>query len=386
MTMTASELQSYVDSGRVPSTSGTSQISTSITIDGSRRVIFEANSFVWTGSASRSLFEYDAAVVNSKPVMFRDVEATSEIEGSSIFRTVDDYAQPHFLVFESCSFSATGAYCIDLNRLGYTITPAFRNMVTSGSGALRLRAATDGVDPGHATSQLVIDGWTHTGSNRVGPSWNLFGASGLVMDACIDNGNMELNAALVSGGWTGPLAILINSPRTPNVIRNLVIDWDDINDDNALGCYIGEIRTDNGAGTGQHEYVELFNPTLTHQAIDAAVKPWRIMGSDTNTAHSLVARIVCAESPSVSHFLIGGRGALWIDKPFYKPGEESTGYALKTLVDGIFVGGSAFQDVIETSTTKLPSNDSSSATTYSGSANETNYSVAPQQHEELLEG
>lgn len=380
--MTAAELQAYVDAGLVPSTSGTSEISTPITLDGSQRVLFEPNSFVWTGSGSRSLFEYDAAGATSMPIVFYGVKVVSEVDGSSIFSLVDNSAQPNNMIWDTCEFQATGAYCLDYNNVGYIVVPVFRNLVTSGSGALRMRAS-GGSDFWHSTSQMVVDGWTHTGSNRVGPAFNFRGTSGLKMINVTDKGAMDLNATMAAAGWEGPLTLFIQHPRTPGEITNLQVEWTDVNDDDAPNCYIGEIRTDSSTGPGQHEYIEIINGTLTHAAIDAAVEPWRIMGGDS-TNHGLVVNFSRCESPATSNFLVGGKASLWIDRPWYKPGEESTADALETYVTGIFPD--CFKDKIETSTTKLPTSDSSTATTYIGSQNETDYTAEPAQYETILEG
>lgn len=384
MTMSSSELQSYVTAGYVPHTSGVSEIDTPITFNGSVQVKFEPNRFVWTGSSSRSIFEYDFIGSGTSQAMFFDsVEVVSEIDGSPIFRTVDSGATPHNLCFDNCEFTVLGAYAIDLNECGYTVVPIFRNMRTNGSGALRMRGST-GADYWWATSQCIIHGWTHTGSNRVGPAWNLRGPAGLEMKACVDQGAMGLHADLVTAGWEGPLTLQIQSPRSPIKIINLFVDWDDTNDDDAPNCFIGEIRTNNPDGTGQHEIAELWNPTLVHDAIDASVKPWMFMGSNNSAHHSLIIDLVNAESPDLSKLLLGGRMALRVTRPWYKPGESSTGDTLETEVNSIFPD--AFQDRIETSTTKMPSPDETAATTYSGSSYETAYVAETQQYDELLEG
>lgn len=382
MTMTATELQAYVDAGRVPSTSGTSSISTTIQLDGSRRVIFEANSFTWTGSGSRSLFEYDSTGVGAPyPVIFDSVVASSEVSGSSIFRNTGG-TQINNFTCDNIDFTATGAYCIDINNVAYSVVPVFRNCRTSGSGALRLRAS-GGVDYWHATSQMSIKGWTHTGADRVGPAWNFRGTSGLIMQNCVDKGAMGLIASM-NNSWEGPLTILIQSPRTPATIVNLTTEWDDVNDDDAVNCYIGELRTDNSTGVGQQEYVDLINATLTHSAVDASVKAWRIMGSDVSNHHCLVVNLLHCESPSASNILMGGRCSVWVTAPWYKPGESATGDTLQTAVEAIYPD--SFQDRIELADGKLPSADETAAVTYSGSSNETNYAAEPDQYEVLLEG
>lgn len=383
MTMTATELQSYVDAGLVPSTSGTSEISTPIELNGSRRVIFEPNSFSWTGSGSRSLFEYDkTGIVNPYPIIFDGVIASSEVSGSSIFRSVVADQSINNFCCDNIDFSAVGAYCIDLNDLNYSIVPVFRNCRTSGSGALRLRGS-GGAEYWHATSQMTIKGWTHTGYDRVGPAWNFRGTSGLIMQNCVDKGSMGLISSM-NNSWEGPLTILIQTPRTPAQIINLKTEWDDVNDDDAVNCYIGELRTDNSDGTGQQEYVDLVNATLSHAAVDASVAEWRIMGSDVTNHHCIVVNLVHCESPSTSNVLIGGRCSVWVSAPWYKPGESATGDSLQTVVEAIYPD--AFQDRIELADGKLPSADETAATTYSGSSNEANYVTEPDQYEVLLEG
>lgn len=382
MTMTATELQAYVDAGRVPSTSGTSTISTAITLDGSSRVIFEPNSFAWTGSSSNSLFEYDSTgVANPYPIIFDMVTATSSVSGSSIFRNTGGTSINNFTC-DTIDFTATGAYCIDLNEINYSIVPVFRNCRTSGSGALRLRA-NGGADYWHATSQMSIKGWTHDGSDRVGPAWNFRGTSGLIMQNCLDKGSMGLLSAM-NNSWEGPLTLLIQTPRTPAQIINLVTEWDDANDDDAVNCYIGELRTDNSTGTGQHEYVDVVNATLTHPAVDSAVKAWRVMGSDVNNHHCIVVNFEHCEDVNTGNILIGGRCSVWVTAPWYKPGESSDGDTIETAVNTIYP--EAFQDRIELADGKLPSADETSAVTYSGSSNETNYAAEPDQYEVTLEG
>lgn len=382
MTMNATELQAYVDAGTVPSTSGISEISTPIEMDGSRRVVFEANNFAWTGSGSRSLFEYDSTGVGAPyPIIFNNVIATSEVSGSSIFRNTGGTSLNNFTC-DTIDFSAVGAYCIDINDVAYSVVPVFRNCRTSGSGALRLRAS-GGADYWHATSQMSIKGWTHTGANRVGPAWNFRGTSGLIMQNCLDKGSMGLLPAL-NGSWEGPLTILIQTPRTPASIMNLMTDWDDTDDDDAVNCYIGELRTDNSTGTGQHEYVDLVNATMSHAAVDSSVKPWRVMGSDVSNHHCIVVNFLHCESPSLDNILMGGRCSVWVTAPWYKPGESSKGDALETAVNAIYTD--AFQGRIEIADGKLPSADESAATTYSGSDNEAAYTTDPPQHEVILEG
>lgn len=376
--MDATELQDYVDAGYVPHEAGTHEISTAVTMDGTHKVTFMPNRFVWNGSSSNGMFEYTGSG-NFYPIHFIGVTASSGVSGSPIFTTSADNKTPHNLVFDACDFTSLGAYAIDLNIVDYTIVPSFRNMTTRGSGALRLRGS-GGSDYWHATSQTVLRGWTHIGSNRVGPAWNLRGASGFIGQALIDRGSMSLISSM-NNVWEGPISFFMQSPRTPGYI-DLVTEWDDVNDDNAVNCYIGEIRTDNTTGTGKQNYVEL-TATMTHSAVDATVKPWRFMGGDTVGAHSLVVNLVNCASPTTATFLAGGKVSVWATRPWWEPGEDSDAATLETALEAIHPD--AYQDPIETSTTKLPSNDVSSGTTYSGSAQETNYATEPGQYEDILE-
>lgn len=375
--MNATELQAYVDAGYVPHEVGTHEITTAITMDGTKKVTFMPNTFVWNGSSSNGLFEYTGSG-NYFPIHFIGVKATSGVSGSPIFKTSADNKTPNNLVFDTCDFTSVGAYAIDLNIINYTIVPSFRNMITRGAGALRCRASA-GADYWHATSQTVMRGWTHFGENRVGPAWNLRGCSGLKAQALTDRGSMGLISSM-NNSWTGPISLLIQSPRTPNYI-DIVVEWDDANDDDAVNCYIGEIRTDNTSGTGKQNYVEL-TATMTHAAVDASVKPWRFMGGDATNEHSLVVNLVDCKSPNTGTFLAGGKVSFWATRPWWEPGEETDASTLESAATAIHPN--AYQDAIETSTTKLPSNDSGTATTYIGSAQETNYTAEPGQYEDIL--
>lgn len=383
--MNYSELQSYIDAGLVPSEPGTHEITQQVTFDGAKRVIVEPNSFVWTGSASSWPLNYNFGSGTSYPIIFNGVTFVSAVDGSPIFKNEDTEAQPDNLHFENCDFTSLGAYAIDLNLVGYMVVPVFRNMVTRGSGALRLRASAGGIDPLHATSQMHIRGWTHIGSDRWGPAFNLRGCSGLKWQSVTDKGSLALHADLLAANWEGPLTLLTDSVRTPSDYKNLTVEYDETNDDDAPNCYIGEIRTTSGTGTGVHEIAYLRNATLRHTAIDAAVKPWRIMGSNSDTGHALVVVVEDCESPSTDDFLIGGRSSVWVHRPHYINGESSKYTNLKSAVTAIFPEATSWQDPIVIEDGKLPAAAFSGGTTYSGSQNETDYATGPLQPEEALE-
>lgn len=384
MAYTSTQLQSYIDAGYVPSTSGTSELTTQVTFDGSQKVYVAPGKYVWTGSSSSWPFLLDKSVADPYPIVFDNVDVVSNVDGSPIMKPNDNTDKFHNMTFVGCDWTSLGAYCWDFNGLDYTVLPTWQNIITRGSGALRLRGS-GGSDYWHCTSEMTIRGWTHIGANRWGPAFNLRGCSGLIMENVSDTGSLALHSTLRTAGWTGPLSILVQALRTPNHWTNFHVDYDEVNDDDAPNCYIGEIRTDLDTGTGQQEVLNLINPTMRHAAIDSAVKPWRFMGSDDSSAHSMLIRIVDADSPTTDDFLLGGKCALWFERPHYKNGEGTDLSTLKTYVETIFTAsGVAWQDAIVLEDGKLPAGAFSGGVTYSGSSLESAYLTETSQPEDVL--
>lgn len=367
---TYSDVQSAIDNdGYFYFDKGTHTITQKIVLDGANRVRLvghpQAN-IVWTGSSSDAPFVFDQDVANPKKIMFEWLTVSSAVSGSPIFKinSGDDNDGPDYLTMSHCDFTVLGAYAVEIWRSPYIITPCFRYMKTAGSGAIRLKANKGGSDPYHATSQMEITGWHHTGSNRVGPAFDLRGTSGLRMTDTFDTGDPSLIAALQSGGWEGPVSFRLDAPRTPAVITNHRIEYSE-NFDNASGCFLNEIRTDAATGPGKQNYVQWRNGTIRDSNIDSGVKPFRVMGGETRPQdHALVVDFLDCEDLSTDDFLFGGK--LWAraKRTWVNPGNESAASALETLFNSTYWYSGTMSDTIYTDTDRIPSNSNDGGDLY----------------------
>lgn len=388
MALNYSEVQSYIDNdGYVYFDKGTHTLTQKVVFDGSKQTLVEAHpqaTVVYTGSSPNAPFQFEQDVASPQRLIFRRITATSSVSGSPIFKTAGITDTPNFLLMEYCNFSCVGAYNVDVNRAPYIITPVFRYMKTSGGGAIRWKARTGGNDPYHTTSQMEVTGWHHDGSNRVGPAFNFRGTSGLRMTDIYDSGDPSLLAAL-RGVYEGPVSFRIDSCRTPATITNW--RWKPTQDfTNASGCYLHEVRTDSGTGTGKHEYLQWINGTIRDANIDGGVKPFRIMGGETNGGdHSLVVDFFDCEDLTVDDFLFGGK--LWcrVRRNWVNPGGESAASAMETLFNSTLWYSGSMTDTIYTDTDRIPSGSNDGGDLYqTGLSLYDDRTTAQPEYEDLL--
>lgn len=364
MALTSSEVQSYIDNdGYVYFDKGTHTLTSRVVIDGTNRTRIVAHpkaNIVWNGSSANAPFEFEQATASPEKTYFGWLKVSSSVEGSPIFKQVQGDGAD-YLTMEHCDFTCTGAYAVDMNLSVYIVTPVFRYMKSSGSGAIRLKANTGGADPYHATSQMEITGWHHTGSNRVGPAFNLQGTSGLRMVDTWDRGVPDIHATLAANSWEGPLSFRINSCRTPGVCQNHRIEYSS-DFTNATNCFLNEIRTDSGTGPGKHEYFQWINGTI--RDANCAVEPFRVMGGETTTEHALVVDFIDCEDMATTDFLFGGK--LWVraKRNWVNPGNESAASAIETLFNSTYWYSGTMSDTIYTDTDRIPSSSNDGGALY----------------------
>lgn len=365
MALSYSDVQSAIDSdGYVYFDKGTHTLTQKVVVDGSQRVLIEGHpksSVVWTGSSSNAPFQFEQNAANPEKLHFKHVNVTSSVSGSPIFKIADITDTPHFLTMEHCDFTCLGAYAVDLNRCPYIITPVFKYMKTSGSGAIRFKARTGGADPYHATSQMEVTGWRHDGSNRVGPAFNFRGTSGLRFTDVYDYGDPSLLEAL-RGVYEGPVSFKINSPRTPCYVTNFLSNYS-VDFTNAANCFLNEIRTDSSTGNGKQEYVQWIASSIRDSNI-SGVAPFRVMGGETTTTHSLVVDFVDCADLSTSDFDFGGRLWVRVTRDLVTPGNEAAATALDTYINTTTWYSGSMSDTIYTDTDRLPSGSNDGGDSY----------------------
>lgn len=385
MGLSYSDVQSAIDNdGYVYFDKGTHTITQKVVIDGTREVLIKGHpqsTVVWTGNAADAPFVFDAANSTPAKCMFQRVTATSSVDGSPIFKIQDNTDRPNFLTMMDCDFTVSKAYAVDLKRTPYIITPRFFRMKTTGGGAIRWRARTGGSDPYHSVSQCLFDGWHHTGSGgRVGPAWDFLGMSGFRMRNFHDTGSPALIQELIDASWEGPVCFRMNSCRTKAEARNMLVDYDE-DFTNAAGCWLYEIRTDSGTGTGKQEHFEAINWTMRDDNLDVGVEPWVVMGAD-GIGHALTVDVVDCHNVEADDFLIGGRAWVRAIRPYYDPGNESLLTALETKLNAI-ASNSVLEPII-CETDRAPSNTDNGGLLYSGSSLETNYQSTAVDYEDVI--
>lgn len=397
MTLTSSDIKTAFDSiGYVEIPKGTHVLTDTVVIDPYKdpeRWLIEGkpgSRLVWGGTAGQPMFKFlprDGSGVsyNQGQVEFRNVNAYSDKSGSSIFQVGAIDVACHWLTFDGCNFTAKHAYCIDMNRISYSVVPVFRNMRTAGGGALRLKADTGGADLWHATSQFVVDTWHHVGSERVGPAWDFRGISGARIYRLNDSGSPGLMSSL-QGVYNGPVCIRINACRTPLYLDVLKCSYD--NDwASAPGCWLHEFRSDSPTSVGKHDYYNLRDITLVDSNITGGVKPVRFMGGDDsigNNTKGVVVDLVDCESPDATNMYFGG--LLWVrfQRPFFNAGEDSLRTGNETELDTYFPDGLSQVDAIQANTDRPPRPDTSLPLYEVGESLYDNYSTTPADFEDLI--
>lgn len=333
-----SALQSAVDNdGSYTLPSGTSTVSSTITIDGQLPFWIKGRAtsvLEWSGSADTPMFEWvkGDGVSAFKKVLFEHVNLVSEVSGVALLR--GNGQSPTHLTVSHCEFQTTGAYCIDFVDCPYTVTPYFENIRTTGSGALRFRASIGGADPAWLSSLMEIKNWLHIGSDRVGPAFDLYGTRGLKLWNIRDAGSPALLEAL-RGNFACPVSLRWNVIAHPSQIQNYVVDYDE-DFTNAPGCYLHEIRTDTGTSVGKQEQLKIQGMTMHNYDIDSGVKHVRIMGGNGSTAaHGLFVEFEACEDLDGDQFLVGGKTLIRCKNIWYNPGQTSKLTAMKNLVESL---------------------------------------------------
>lgn len=334
-----SALQDAVDNiGSYTLPSGTSQVSSTIILEG--KIPFwlkgRATSVLeWTGAENSAMFQFikDTLVTySSSKMLFSHVNAVSEVNGVSIFRSRDKN-RPHHLTMEQCTFTTIGAYAVDIDDAEYTVTPHFENMRTYGSGALRMRSDTGGVEGYWFSSLMEVKNWIHDGSDRVGPAFDLRGTRGLKLMNIQDKGDPSLLTAL-RGNMACPVSLRWNCVGFPSTIHNYLVDYD-ADFTNASGCYLHEIRTDSGYAVGKHEHLNVYGMTCHNYDIDSGVKHFRIVGGHEGAQHPLVVTFDACEDLDGDQFLLAGKLLVRCRNIWYNPGESAKATSMQALVESL---------------------------------------------------
>lgn len=258
--------------------------------------------------------------------IFRDLDIESKSEFGSCIKTTYAHAQMTLPRFEDCTFRAKG-YCIDLDNVGYCITPTFRNIKTAGGGALRLKGRKSGNAGARywASSQAEIRNWHHNGGNRVGPAFDLCGVGGLVMENIIDEQHRQLHPLLIEQGWTGPISLRIDTPKFPNVIRNY---WCEAVKGKAPGCWVYEFRATDISSVGKENTIDAYSlgyhgnwpEEHTMRVVGGSGEAIRPDGGTNNGAQtqSIIVRIHNAWQPSGEGIVTHGKAAVQFFRPMYQ--------------------------------------------------------------------
>lgn len=363
MTVTAQTIQDALENdGYYFIPKGVHNISDRIKLIGANDVFLEGHPrsvLNWVGSATGTIFDIASeGVPNFSQIYMRNVTAVSTVNGANVCKAY--WQTPHNITFENCNFTATGAYCIDFDEMNYTVPPYFINMRTNGGGACRLRARRGG-EGYWFTSLMMIEGWIHNGSHRVGPAFDFRGCKGLLARNLFDRGSVALLPAL-RGYYTGPLSCRLNSPGFFTEFHNFIAEYDD-DFTNSSGCFLHEFRDDSGYSTGQHANIKISNMTMHNDSIDAGVKHVRFFGGHGGTSeHAMVIDLYNCKSLNAENLLVGGRCWVTANRTWYEPGEESKFAAAQTFFNEM--GEASFNDPIMTYTGGFPTNTTGLDGTY----------------------
>lgn len=385
-----SELQNAVDNiGFYTLPAGTSTLSSTIVLEGKIPFWMKGQStsvLEWSGAEDSTMFSFvkdtGVTVYNSAKMLFQHVEAVSETNGVSFFRSRNKN-RPNHLTMENCTLTTIGAYAIDIDDAEFTVTPHFENMRTFGSGAARLRSDRGGVEGYWFTSLMEIKNWIHDGSNRVGPAFDLLGCRGLKLLNIWDKGDPSLLTAL-RGNWAAPVSLRWNTFGFPCSIQNYIVEYD-TDFTNAAGCYLHEFRTDSSYAVGKHEMINITAMTMHDYNIDTGVAHVRFMGGDSDPAdHGLLVTFDACEDLDGDKMLAGGKVLVRARNTWYNPGQEAKATAMQAFCEAM--DSSTFTDPIMTATDRPPRASITTPLYTSGEALYDNYEADVGDYETILEG